>query len=181
MLSLSYCGTLHYYYYYFALSSWSLECTGGPRCSSEMLPCSLDPKYTLPLNCALCQSGLVVFHTRLSNLQAQVKNVGSVQSQLVFFNKFRSEPFHFEFLVLPSLEKWRPRGKLIAPCSSLMRGSRGRYWALLPTGHWWLGDRNCTKQVHKEKFRLDIRKNFFVWEQSNTGTGFLERWLDDQC
>lgn len=155
-------------------------------CSSKMLLLSLDPEHILPLNCDLCQSGLMVFHTRSRNLQAKVKIVWSVQSQVMFFNKFWSEHFRFQFLAKcssrvgsrPSLEKWRPRGSIIAPCSSPTKeaeGGKGLCSLLVAD------DRNSTKQVYKERFRLDIRKNFFVREQSNTATDFLEKCLDDQC
>lgn len=107
---------------------------------------------------------------------------GQYKARSCFSTNSEVNTFVFNFWLhlgsRPSLEKWRPRGSIIAPCSSPTKeaeGGKGLCSLLVAD------DRNSTKQVYKERFRLDIRKNFFVREQSNTATDFLEKCLDDQC
>lgn len=64
--------------------------------------------------------------------------------------------------------------KEIALCSTLRRGSRGKCWALLL----WIDGRMGMVQICAwGGSGWVLGKISVIWEWSNTGTGFLQRWL----
>lgn len=66
----------------------------------------------------------------------------------------------------------RPRGNLIALCSFLMSGSRGRCWALLLSDSERM--QGNSTNLHQWRFRWTLGKISLLWEWSNTGTGWTQ-------
>lgn len=79
-------------------------------------------------------------------------------------------------LGLSSLEGKMLRGKLIAPFSSLRRGREGGEAGL---SSWKLmsGCTGTTQNHVTEGSEWTLGKNYLSCGWSNSGTGFLERWL----
>lgn len=71
-----------------------------------------------------------------------------------------------------SLEKRRSRGNLTALCNALRRDTEVPGSA---PGNWWQG-RNDTG-LRQTRVRWALGNISLLWECSNSGTGFLERWL----